>query len=500
MGIMDQDEHGGDAVTKALVEDALAEMQRKKKSKQKHHQQKVETGEDLEARKGKTFSQIELEETGGTVREAEVGMAHVKRAVKRKGKGAELEDTELATNVEDAEEDLNMEAEEEANKEEVELTAFNLNEERETGYFDADGHYVERKNEDEDATDAWLESTEANMASAAARANHEAQLRALEAQDKGASAPLSESAIAALKGRAAKLMLEGETVTRALKRLGGGSKKPVLRSKNKRKQTADESGNSSTADKAAFVELAELVDQLLSAGELDIYTESKYQMQREAELYSRPTILDGSMPVRHALELEMSAPVKQMFSWWLLPCRSLHGHLSCSPLIQCSALLCCASSPPDQDKPGDNSGDDMFAEDSDDEPLAKCPAVAVGTTEPGKAGAATTTEAAAAAGAVAASSGYTDMSTLPVKELQKFLQDRGVDVTGVLEKAELVEKAKAVSQVPEGYVYHAESGYYWGDQDSMYCEAISGGFYNPVTQKWFHRDPESGKFTPWQGQ
>mmetsp|Transcript_20692 Transcript_20692/g.57435 ORF Transcript_20692/g.57435 Transcript_20692/m.57435 type:complete len:445 (-) Transcript_20692:441-1775(-) len=444
MGIMDQDEHGGDAVTKALVEDALAEMQRKKKSKQKHHQQKVETGEDLEARKGKTFSQIELEETGGTVREAEVGMAHVKRAVKRKGKGAELEDTELATNVEDAEEDLNMEAEEEANKEEVELTAFNLNEERETGYFDADGHYVERKNEDEDATDAWLESTEANMASAAARANHEAQLRALEAQDKGASAPLSESAIAALKGRAAKLMLEGETVTRALKRLGGGSKKPVLRSKNKRKQTADESGNSSTADKAAFVELAELVDQLLSAGELDIYTESKYQMQREAELYSRPTILD--------------------------------------------------------DKPGDNSGDDMFAEDSDDEPLAKCPAVAVGTTEPGKAGAATTTEAAAAAGAVAASSGYTDMSTLPVKELQKFLQDRGVDVTGVLEKAELVEKAKAVSQVPEGYVYHAESGYYWGDQDSMYCEAISGGFYNPVTQKWFHRDPESGKFTPWQGQ
>ena len=35
-----------------------------------------------------------------------------------------------------------------------------LQEERETGYFDADGHYVERKNEDEDATDAWLESTE----------------------------------------------------------------------------------------------------------------------------------------------------------------------------------------------------------------------------------------------------------------------------------------------------------------------------------------------------
>jgi hypothetical protein len=43
-----------------------------------------------EERKGKTFAQIEEEETGGTVREAMVGMAHAKRAVKRKGKGETL--------------------------------------------------------------------------------------------------------------------------------------------------------------------------------------------------------------------------------------------------------------------------------------------------------------------------------------------------------------------------------------------------------------------------
>lgn len=36
-----------------------------------------------------TLSEIEIEETGGTVRESEVGMAHIKRAVKRKGKGKE---------------------------------------------------------------------------------------------------------------------------------------------------------------------------------------------------------------------------------------------------------------------------------------------------------------------------------------------------------------------------------------------------------------------------
>ena len=41
------------------------------------------------------------------------------------------------------------------------------------------------------------------------------------------AAPMSESAIAELKGRAARLMEENESVTRALKRLGGGaSRKP----------------------------------------------------------------------------------------------------------------------------------------------------------------------------------------------------------------------------------------------------------------------------------
>ena len=45
---MEDDDHDGDSVTKALVNDALEELKQKKKSKQKQHQQKVETGEDLE--------------------------------------------------------------------------------------------------------------------------------------------------------------------------------------------------------------------------------------------------------------------------------------------------------------------------------------------------------------------------------------------------------------------------------------------------------------------
>ena len=42
----------------------------------------------------------------------------------------------------------------------------------------------------------------------------------------------------------------------------------------------------------------QLVDKLLEAGELDIYSETKHQMEREAALYAKPTILESelSMP------------------------------------------------------------------------------------------------------------------------------------------------------------------------------------------------------------
>jgi CD2 antigen cytoplasmic tail-binding protein 2 len=41
----------------------------------------------------------------------------------------------------------------------IEIEPFNLNQEREEGYFDAEGNYVEYRNDDEHK-DAWFESTE----------------------------------------------------------------------------------------------------------------------------------------------------------------------------------------------------------------------------------------------------------------------------------------------------------------------------------------------------
>lgn len=91
----------------------------------------------------------------------------------------------------------------------------------------------------------------------------------------------------------------------------------VLKSKNKRKAQEAQGGGGNEANQAAFLELAEvptqsspasscsrpsaphlpllplqLVDNLVAAGEVDIYTELKHQMEREAQLFARPTLLD----------------------------------------------------------------------------------------------------------------------------------------------------------------------------------------------------------------
>ena len=80
------------------------------------------------------------------------------------------------------------------------------------------------------------------------------------------------------------------------------------------------------------------------------------------------------------------------------------------------------------------------------------------------------------------------------------------DPTGFVEKSELVAKVKSVASAgpqkaggaaapPAGYLYHAESGYFWGAADSMYFDAGTGTFYSPVSQQWFTRDA-TGSFQP----
>lgn len=88
------------------------------------------------------------------------------------------DDTDLPVDVEAAEEAAAVDEEDG-----IKFTAFNLREERATGYFDEDGGYVERKEEDADDKDAWLQADGAAVVSEAVRKKIEARQKQEQAED-----------------------------------------------------------------------------------------------------------------------------------------------------------------------------------------------------------------------------------------------------------------------------------------------------------------------------
>ncbi|KAK9806523.1 hypothetical protein WJX73_006788 [Symbiochloris irregularis] len=106
-------------------------------------------------------------------------------------------------------------------------------------------------------------------------------------------------------------------------------------------------------------------------------------------------------------------------------------------------------------------------------------------------------------------SSQVDYSSWPIKELRRFLQERGQDAAGIVDKSDLVAKVKEVAsrgpegaddpalQVPQGYSYDAGTGYYYSPESSLYYDASSGGFYSSQAQKWYAFNAESGEFAEW---
>ena len=93
---------------------------------------------------------------GGPIKEHLVDMAYQKRQSSRSDKGKAVLD-KFEGKKKDCEEDQELD-ELDGNM----LEAFNMRDEREHGFIDADGSFVERKNKDEEELkkDAWLSSIE----------------------------------------------------------------------------------------------------------------------------------------------------------------------------------------------------------------------------------------------------------------------------------------------------------------------------------------------------
>ena len=94
-----------------------------------------------------------------------------------------------------------------------------------------------------------------------------------------------------------------------------------------------------------------------------------------------------------------------------------------------------------------------------------------------------------------------DFSSWPVKDLKKFLEDKGIDSHMYVEKAELVAEAARAAclgqrshPVPLGYSYDAESGYWYSSEQSMYFDQASGLYYR--NERWYAWDSSHRKFDP----
>ncbi|OMO87002.1 hypothetical protein CCACVL1_09334 [Corchorus capsularis] len=156
----------------------------------------------------------------------------------------------------------------------IQIEPFNLNKEREEGYFDANGNFVEYVH-DKEIKDAWLDSVEADIkytGKTSAATNDEDN-------NDNAAQDLSSEDIGIMKRRIANVLEPGETVLQALKRLKGTS------SNRKEKMPAE--------TKHVFDQLTEDAMKLMENGDYNVYHEKQEVFRREAEGYEKLALARG---------------------------------------------------------------------------------------------------------------------------------------------------------------------------------------------------------------
>ncbi|GAU47570.1 hypothetical protein TSUD_389200 [Trifolium subterraneum] len=168
----------------------------------------------------------------------------------------------------------------------IHIEPFNLDKEREEGYFDASGNFVEYVRDNE-IKDAWLDNVEidprfAGLSSATTKDQEEVQ-------------ELSSKDVAIMKRRIANVLEPEETVLQCLRRLKG---------------SGDRKAKMSDETKIVFDQLTEDAMKLMENGEYDVYHEKKDVFEREAEGYEELARARGegtSSPLASADDFDMFA-------------------------------------------------------------------------------------------------------------------------------------------------------------------------------------------------
>lgn len=155
-------------------------------------------------------------------------------------------------------------------EEDIKITPFNMKEELEEGHLDEHGMYIFKDKRDEEK-DNWLDNIDWIKVKDTPR-------DIKDKQEEGQEDPFDP--LVCYK-KILSFMTSGETVQRAIKRLGDKSKKTVKKRKPQMKDDVEKhSDTSSTTDisKEDLMTLISLADQAVNAGDMDVYERTFEQL------------------------------------------------------------------------------------------------------------------------------------------------------------------------------------------------------------------------------
>ncbi|XP_065864642.1 uncharacterized protein [Euphorbia lathyris] len=300
----------------------------------------------------------------------------------------------------------------------IQIEPFNLDQEREEGYFDAQGNFVEYVNEKQ-IKDAWLDSIEvdpryAGLSSAVSSKE----------ENENDAVDLTSEDIGMIKKRIASVLEPGETVLQALRRFKGGS--------NKRKEKM------STETQLLFDQLTEDANKLLEHGEYNVYHDKQEVFKREAEGYEKLALARGK-------DISLSTGLEGSdCSMTDLLSNVTDLGASSSILSNSDVGVSNPNAPAAETSNNDADGFDMFGDDDDDKTVAK-PSSESSTLASGS-----------------HSSGVTQSSSDGLHL---------VPGSGALQDDYVYDETS-------GYYYSSSSGYYYDASTGLYCYAASGQWYS----------------------
>ncbi|XP_003491524.1 CD2 antigen cytoplasmic tail-binding protein 2 homolog [Bombus vosnesenskii] len=186
----------------------------------------------------------------------------------------------------------------------VGFTAFNMKEELEEGHFDKQGHYL--WNKEKEIRDNWLDNIDWMQikASSTASVKKESQssktlgLAHSDSEDEDPDIMFNPTQV---YKQILEYLQPGETVSKALCRLGKGKKRLTTAERWKRKQ--EKKPIEDDQNSISITKLTELANELLTrTGNMDIYQESYEQIKKKVELGDK-----HAHPSKQEAELDMYA-------------------------------------------------------------------------------------------------------------------------------------------------------------------------------------------------